>query len=223
MVRIHSKEKIKNLKDARRQGKSIEELMREFSLPKSTVWHHIHTIKLTEKQKVINRLKQGGSKLRSERNWENAKNESKKILQNKENRHLLSLAAALYWAEGNKKGFVFTNTDVKMIKLFIKILENEFKIKKDRIKITIRIFSNLNRNECIRFWKKNLEIRKNDITVYMNDGGTKGKAHYGICRLTVKNGGNLKKLITSLICDIYNEVLNPRSSTDESSPVLRER
>lgn len=207
-MRVHSREKIEKLKDARKKGMSILDLVKEFSMPKTTIWHHIHDIKLNKSQIRLIKSGQGGSKKRSESQWRDAKMEAERLLKSAE-KNFYILFASLYWAEGNKKGFIFTNTDGKMIKLFILILKKYFHIQQGDIKITIRVFSNLNEKRCVRYWSEILDFPKKEMRVYMNDGGTKGKAEYGICRITVKNGGCLNKLITSLIYAIYNEVVLP--------------
>lgn len=177
-------------------------------MPKTTIWHHIHAIKLNKSQIKLIKSKQGGSKKRSESQWKDAKIEAEKLLKSTE-KHLYILFASLYWAEGNKNGFVFTNTDGKMIKLFILILKKYFRVQQENIKITIRVFSNLNKKRCVQYWSDVINFPKKEIKVYMNDGGTRGKAEYGICRITVKNGGYLNKLIASIIYGIYNEVVLP--------------
>jgi len=207
-MRVHSREKIEKLIDARKRGMSILDLVKEFSIPKTTIWHHIHTIKLNKSQIKLIKSKQGGSKKRSESQWRDAKTEAEELLKSVDKSFYI-LFASLYWAEGNKKGFVFTNTDGKMIKLFVLILKKYFHIQREDIKITIRIFSNLNEKKCVQYWSKILDFPKNEMRIYMNDGGTRGKAEYGICRITVKNGGYLNKLIASLIYGIYNEVVLP--------------
>lgn len=204
-MRIHSLNKIIQLKQLRKKGYSISDLMKEFYMPKTTVWHHIHNIKLSKKYTALIKAKQGGSKIRCRNEWHKANKHAQKIL-NSENRYPCALVAMLYWAEGNKKDFVFTNTDGQMIKFYLTILKKYFSINGDDIKLTLRIFSNLNQKECLQYWSNITAFPKEKFIVYLNDGGTKGKAKYGICRLTIKKSGYLRKLITSLINNIIEEV-----------------
>ena len=60
-MRVHSAEKIKELKRLRRKGLSINELVAKLSIPKTTVWHHIHNIKLSPKHIARLKARQGGS------------------------------------------------------------------------------------------------------------------------------------------------------------------
>lgn len=208
-MKKYSRAKIDRLKRAREAGKSILDLMAEFSMPKTSIWNHTHDIELTDEAKNKIKSKQGGSKRRSERAWEEARKQSSAILKSKY-RLFYTIIAMLYWAEGNKKGFVFTNTDGKMINLFIFILEHYLGIKKEDIKITIRIFSNLNKKECVHYWSDITKTPEDRIIIYMNDGGARGKAQFGICRLTLKNGGYYHKLVLSLADRLYRQVVTPR-------------
>ena len=60
-MKIHSSEKLKKLKKLRKKGYSINELVRELSIPKTTVWHHVHNIKIAPKYISLLRSKIGGS------------------------------------------------------------------------------------------------------------------------------------------------------------------
>lgn len=198
-------EKIAQLKKMRKRGLSISELMTAFSMPKTTIWHHIHGIKLPEKYIANIKSRQGGSKVRSQNDWDRADKHAKEILKSV-NKYPYSLLAMLYWAEGNKRDFIFTNTEGAMIKLFLHILKNYFGVEEKRLKLTIRIFSNLNKKVCIKYWSNMTGLSKNKFIIYLNDGGIKGKAKYGICRITIKRGGYLHKLTFSLINNILQEM-----------------
>jgi hypothetical protein len=206
-MRVHSEEKIREIKKLRQSGFSIGEIIKKTSLPKTTIWHHIHSIKLSPKDVALIKSKQGGSKIRSKNEWDKADADAKEILRIGGNKKFYcSVLSMLYWAEGNKKGFVFTNTEGNMIKLFILILNKYFDISDNRIDLIIRVFSNLNKKECLSYWSKVVGLPKNKFRIYFNDGGTKGKAKYGICRLSVKKGGYLFKLTTSIINNILKQV-----------------
>lgn len=206
-MRKHSNEKIKEIKNLRREGYSINDIVAKTGVPKTTIWHHIHNIKLSPKHIALIKMKQGGSKIRSQNEWLKSREQAREVLSGG-NKYPCALMAMLYWAEGNKEAFAFTNTDGKMIKLCLIILKKYFKIKETDIKLTLRIFTNLNRNKCLRYWSEATELPKNKLIIYLNDGGTRGKAQYGICRLTVKKGGYLLKLMNSLINNITDEILN---------------
>lgn len=205
-MRKHSLDKIAKVREARKKGHTISELTKEFLMPKTTIWHHIHDIKLSKKYIAIIKSKQGGSKIRNQKDWLKANKHSQEILKS-EDKYPCSLIAMLYWAEGNKKDLVFTNTDGQMVKLYLAILRKYFNISEDRIKITIRIFSNLSRKYCINYWSDATGFSKDKFIIYLNDGGIKGKTIHGICRVTIKKSGYLHKLMDSLTKNILQEIL----------------
>jgi hypothetical protein len=68
----------------------------------------------------------------------------------------------LYWGEGTKSArdlVAFTNTDPVMIRFFIKWLAL-FDIKKDKLKIKLHLYSDMEVDEKISFWSKYLNIKK---------------------------------------------------------------
>jgi hypothetical protein len=195
----YSRETIEGLKEFRKKGYSIHALMAEFSMPKTSIWHHIHSIKLPIK--FISKLRSAGgesSRLRKEQALTRAKKEATKLLLSKEAIHY-AILASLYWAEGSKGRFELVNTDGNMIRLYLNTLRNLLKINQDRIECVLRIFSNQDLNKAINYWSKITNIPKKKIKIYMNDGGTKGGTRYGMCRIIVRNGGYLLKLVKAMI------------------------
>ncbi len=205
-MRVHSKEKIQEIKRLRRKGFSIIELVSRLGIPKTTIWHHIHSIKLLPQYKARLNSKRGGSTKRKEFRIARAY-EKAKILINSSNREFLIALAMLYWSEGSKNSCVFTNSDGKMIKLYLSILEKILGIQKHEIKLTLRIFSGMHEGECLNYWSKILDISKKNFTVYLNDGGISGKTKYGMCRVNIKKSGNLLKLIRALIDLSLDDIL----------------
>lgn len=219
-MRVHSIEKIKKLIELRKQGYSINELVEKFSIPKTTVWHHVHNIKIPEKYSIILRSKWGGSAKRKQNNLEKAKQYAQELL-NSSYKEFLIVISMLYWGEGSKKVCEFINSDGRMIEVYLIILREVLKIPEESIKPTMRIFSGMNEFESLDYWSKITKIKKNKFLIRFNDGGTKCKKKYGMCRITIKKGSNSLKLMHSLIDLIYKEVLNfdfttlsPRSLKD---------
>jgi len=96
----------------------------------------------------------------------------------------------LFWAEGSKtkNSIVFTNTDVNMLKIFIKFLKY-LGVNNDQIHIAINCFVN---NETYidsihNFWENELNIvgcKFNKPTIKLTDGKI---GNYGVCRITIYN------------------------------------
>lgn len=199
-MRKYSPEKISKLKEFRKKGYSIHELMDKFSMPKTTVWHHIKDVKIPKKYRLELKSRQGGSKQKSQNDWRKAKKEAKKLLKNTNKNDLMLLSLInLYWGEGSKrKGFIFTNTDEDMIKVFLKCLREIFKIENERISLRIRIGQKMSSRYCINYWKNVAKISEENIIIDKNRRHNRTKSEYGICRIRIKKGSYLFKVIMSL-------------------------
>ncbi len=206
-MRKHSLQKINSIKKLRRFGYSINEIVSELSVPRTTVWHHVHNVKVLPKYLPLLKTKRGGSRKIKERNLQAAAERAEKLLQ-KSDRTLAIILAMLYWGEGSKKVCEFINSDGKMIQVYLKILRNYLNISDDFIKITVRYFSGMDKNECLKYWSENTGISKSKFIVRFNDGGTRGKTRYGMCRITVRRGHNTLKLIHSLINKTSDQILD---------------
>ena len=53
LVRVHSSTKIRKLKQLRRRGYSLNELVKTLSIPKTTVWHHVKNVEIFKKYHKI--------------------------------------------------------------------------------------------------------------------------------------------------------------------------
>jgi len=197
-MRIHALDKIYELKKLRRKGYSINELVAKLSIPKTTVWHHVHDVQILPQYVSQWNAKRGGSIKRTERNWVVARDEAKKLLQSPKREFLVALAM-LYWSEGSKKACEFINSDGKMIKIYLAILRKVLKIPEEMLQPTMRIFSGMNEANCLAYWSHVTGIPRNHFIIRLNDGGTKGRTTYGMCRITVRKGSHFLKLIHSLI------------------------
>jgi hypothetical protein len=206
-MRIHSIKKIEEIKELRKQGFSINELVERFSIPKTTIWHHIHNISLSKEQSALLRSRQGGGAIHKEKRWELSREYAKELLKSSD-REMVIILVMLYWAEGSKGSCNFVNSDGRMIQVYLKILRNVLDISEERIKPTMRIFSGMNEKECLDYWSKITKIPKKHFSIRFNDGGTRGKTRYGLCRITVKKGSNTLKLMHSLIDKIFEEINN---------------
>ncbi|MBI4692309.1 MAG: hypothetical protein HY773_02630 [Candidatus Terrybacteria bacterium] len=206
-MRVHSVEKIKEMKELRRHGYSINELVEKLSIPKTTIWHHVHSIHILPKYLPLLKAKRGGSALRKQNNLKKAKEYAEELLSGP-NRELAISIAMLYWAEGSKKACEFINSDGTMIRFYLKILRNIFKIPNENIKPTMRIFTGMNKKQCWNYWSQITGIPKKEFIIRFNDGGLKGKTKYGMCRITVRKGSNMLKLMYALIERILEERKN---------------
>lgn len=205
-MKIHSDEKIKKLKELRRKGYSINELVRDLSIPKTTVWHHIQKVTVDPQYVSLLRSKIGGSRRRKEKNLKIAEELAKKMLSSP-NREYLIILTMLYWAEGCKKACEFINSDGRMVDLYVKIIVKIFDIPKERITPTIRIISGMDKKECLDYWSKITGLPKERFFVRIDDGNTKSSTKYGMCRISIQKGSNTLKLMLSLIQQFYDQLI----------------
>lgn len=230
-MRVHSIEKIQKLKKLRRKGYSINELVDKLSIPKTTIWHHVQDVEILPKYAAILKSKRGGSAKRKQKKIEEAKQYAQELLQAPE-RELAVALAMLYWSEGHKKACDFINSDGIMIKGYLVILKKLFGISKNDLRLTLRIFTGMDQTKCLNYWSNITKIPKHEFKIRFNDGGTSGRTKYGMCRVTVRKGSDVLKIIHSLIKQVSEEIIKnpklknrkyPRSSVDQSSSVLRRR
>jgi hypothetical protein len=208
-MRIHSPEKIKKLKELRKKGYSINELVEELVIPKTTVWHHIHDISVPQKYAHLLYSKRGGSSKRKQKNIEMAKGKAVELLKSTDRESLIALAM-LYWGEGSKGACEFINSNGKIIQLYLKIIRDRLDVSEASIKATMRIFSGMNKNDCLNYWSKITRVPRNKFIIRFNDGGTRGKTKYGMCRISIRKGDNKLKLIHALIDQIFMELMEKK-------------
>ena len=164
-----SKDKSKAI-ELRKKGMSYSQIKNSIGVSKSTLSGWLHGMPLSEKRikalvalnpMRIERCRNTKSKHRQERLGRVFDKVSKDI--GKLNKRELFLAGLfLYWAEGGKtKNYttVLTNTNPKMIKFFLKWLEN-LGVNKNRLKISLHLYSDMNINKQINYWSRQLNINK---------------------------------------------------------------
>ncbi|HEY4715410.1 MAG TPA: hypothetical protein VIH31_02805 [Candidatus Paceibacterota bacterium] len=205
-MRVHSSRKIEDLKRLRKTGFSINELVKELKIPKTTIWHHVHTLKLPRKAVISIKSKQGGSHKRKLENIIKAKEVANTILLGKD-RELSIIFSMLYWAEGSKGDCEFINSDGRMIKLYLNIIQKIFHIKTNEIKPTLRIFSGMNKKKCLLYWSSITNIPQKEFIIRINDGGIRSNTKYGMCRITIKKGHFVLKVFNALIDQVCKELL----------------
>lgn len=192
-------------------------------MPKTTVWHHIQKVQVLPKYIPILESKRGGSEKLAERRWKEARKKAQKLLQGRE-KELLVAAAMLYWGKGSKRnGCEFINSNGKMLKFYLNALRKAFRVPRGSIVPTMRIFSGMDKDECLTYWSKITGIRKSRFVIWVDNRSPRGRIKYGMCRITVRKGGNVLKLMHSLI-DLYSDEAlrikhrRPRSSIGRAAP-----
>ena len=202
-MKKYSEKTIKSLKLDRKNGMSMPSLMDKYKIPKTSIWHHVENVLMSDEKRQLISSKRGGSRARKEESLRRAQKEAEAMLRtvNFERMGIL-IFIALYWAEGNKRSFVFTNTDAAMIRIFIKLLKKYFNVKKEDLTALIRITDYLDAEECFSHWRKATQLPTKNIFININNEQNKTKTRYGICRLVLKKGGYKLKLTDALIKEV---------------------
>ena len=193
-------DKISEIRSLRARGYSVPEISRMCEISKSTASRYIKNINILPKhyQRWLNR--RNASKIISERHWDTAKGKAEQLMDCLTRKDLALIATSLYWAEGSKKDFGLSNTDPDLIRLFLYTLRTTFGIQNSDLKISVRIYEDLNKKNCLKFWSEVTGIKLGkETSVNVLKGKKKGKLKYGMCRVRVKKGGLLLKEIFCII------------------------
>ena len=205
-MRIHSVKKIERLKELRKLGYSINEIVKELSIPKTTIWHHIQGVDVLPEYVDLLKSKRGGGTKRKLERIEKAREKAKNMMKSLDRESLVALAM-LYWSEGSKNSCDFINSDGRMVQLYLHIIRKVLKVPKKSLKMTLRIFTGMNETECLNYWSKITKTPGEEFFVRMNDGGVRGKTQYGLCRVSVYKGGDTLKLLHALVEQAYSELI----------------
>lgn len=211
-----TKPEIEKIINLRKTGHSLPEIIREVQRGSSTVFRYVKNIKVLPEYQKILQEKQGGSKNRSKKAWDNALLQAEKSLTYLGKTEKLLIAACLYWGEGTKRDFSIANSDSNLIKVFVSCLE-DIGIDKRDLKVSVRLYEDLDQPSAIKHWAKVIGISEKKILhINILRGKKAGKLPYGMCRVRIKKGGAYLKLLQSTAKVIVDK-LSPHSSTDRTA------
>jgi len=183
----------------RQRGYSLPEIHKKVDVGYGSVFRYSQGVKILQRYQKEWRKKQGGSIKRMINKEKLAEQKAKKTITTLTNRERLIFITALYWGEGSKSDFNLMNTDADLIKVFLQGLREIFNISNDRIRISIRIYEDLDKQRCLNYWSKITGISTSEfVSVNVLKGKKKGKLQYGMCRLRVLKGGDMLKYIKAL-------------------------
>ena len=191
---------IKRIFQLRKRGYSIPEISLILKISRGTASRYARKVQIREKFMERWLKRRNASKIISQRHWNIAREKTKSFIGSFSKRELALVGAALYWGEGAKKDLSLTNSDPRMIRVFIRILQKVFGITRGEMKVTLRLYEDLDKTSCLRFWSDTTGIKLEENTVvHVLKGHKSGKLKYGMCRLRVKKGGLLLKQIFAII------------------------
>lgn len=221
-----------NVIKLRKLGYSYSEILRKVKVSKSSLSSWLRDTKITNSQ--IERLRSKnasarklGSLVLKRRRIEKTKtiiDNAKSEIIDLDNYHLKIIGSILYWAEGSKqkehnpsKELVFTNSDTKMIKIYLLWLKNCLLVKPEDIKFEIYIHETYNKTqkELILFWAKisgftkdnfkKIYFKKNKVNSFRKN---RGKEYNGVLRITVKKSTDINRKVMGWVQGICKEFLD---------------
>jgi hypothetical protein len=193
-------EERKQARELRLKGWAIHEIAKELKIPKDTIIKWVLDIELTEEHKEalkqqnprweaqqkggeVNRIKAFERRMTAQAiGRQKAKDDSELHL----------MACILYWAEGAKDrtNLNFINTDVNMLRLFIRFLREEMNVENSLIRLKIWHHTS-DETEVARihqYWLDSLDLPfDTHIKSYLKIGTDSRKKRYenGICAIEV--------------------------------------
>lgn len=201
------KDKILAIK-LRRRGLSYNKISTRLNIPKSTLSGWFISMRDLENIKISN-LEE--SKIRAAKNitaynkyrsrlararWVQTQKSTEKDIRKLSLKELKLIGAALYWAEGYKRGnwsVVFCNSDFLMMKIMLKFFKKVCHVPLDKIKIQIQIHHNVSDREARKYWMSKLHLSSKYFlkTMYQVSKSSRSKyphrLPFGTARIKINN------------------------------------
>jgi hypothetical protein len=184
-------------------GHSYNEIRTALGVPKSTLSGWFKDVVLSDKarKRLVSRSAIGTDILirrnkmqtraaeRRAHEIQKAANKSAPKLLKKD---LLLVGALLYWAEGYKRLKVkegrermnhtisFVNSDAKMIRIFVRFLQDVMNIPAEKIRLYMRLYKHINESEARGYWMKatGLSAERFFKSTFLVSGASKGIRPY---------------------------------------------
>lgn len=184
------------------QGQSIKLIAKQLQVSPASVSTWVKDILLTQEQEEILKSKNpiynaqlNGSKIFATQKREQRKKyqeEGRDMAKKLEPLHIKG--CMLYWAEGtkNQNSCIFTNSDVTMIKLFLKFVKNYFDISDDQISLYLNCYVTPARTIQMieRYWLDNLTLPRSCVRKHVVKHEKlvdKNKLPHGVCTVRCGN------------------------------------
>lgn len=197
---------IQTIKQLRKTGHTVSEIANVTGKSRSIISTYIQGVEILPKYLTTWNSMQGSSRTRANAEWAQSLITAQRVITSLNRKEKMIIAACLYWGEGTKSELSLSNTDPALIKTFVTCLE-EFGITKDRFRVTVRIYEDINSEKAINYWANIVGISKQQVVgVNILSGKKKGKLEYGMCRIRVTKGKESFKLLQSLARTIQSKI-----------------
>jgi hypothetical protein len=177
----------------------LPELRRKFGIGNGTVMRYIQGVEILPEYKDFWLQKRKSSVNRKVLAENKAYNKALKTITSLKDKERELILASLYWGEGGKGDFNLTNTDPDLIRVFVKGLTEIYNIPVSKIRLSLRLYEDLDRDKCIDYWSQITGVPKENYrSVNVLVGKKLGKLMYGMCRLRIEKGGDMLKYLKAL-------------------------
>ncbi len=193
----------------RKQGKSYNEICRELRVAKSTLsnWFkgtdfsaaiHAELVRLSIRTSTIRM--QALNKARGDTLsalYERAEVEAREELLSHAQDPLFIASVSAYWGEGDKNSknqIRITNTDPRMLKMFVRFLTQICEVPVEKIRLAVFIYKDLDDETCRKFWSKNTGINSFHKTIVLPSRHKTRKLGHGVCTVVLTNSYLKRKL-----------------------------
>ncbi len=209
----HPPELRRHARELRGQGHSIKTIARELRIAQSTASVWVAGVPLTDEQRrrlaQLSDRQRAGLRTRVVRARQarlDAQDLGRMVAKVDEPLHWAG--CMLFWAEGSKKrnGVAFTNSDVDMMRFFLRFLRECYDVPDDRVRLCVNCFlgNGLTLAEIQGWWLERLDLPASCLTkatVNRPSRASKGVRRpllHGTARLTVSS--------TTLVQSIYGAI-----------------
>ena len=209
----------------RKQGLSYSQICGLVPVSKSTLSLWLRDISLSKKQRVVleerkTKARLRGAAVKRKRRQNLEKKIRKEAIKNVgviKKRNLFLIGVALYWAEGSKvardcvgQRVVFSNSDWRMMKVFLEWLKVCLKVSEEDIIYEIYVHEKYfgRRSSIVKKWSKCLKIDEHLLQkVYYKKRNIKKKYinsdYFGLMRVKVLRSTNLQREIMGWVEGIF--------------------
>ncbi|HSW96660.1 MAG TPA: helix-turn-helix domain-containing protein [Candidatus Saccharimonadales bacterium] len=223
MARIKDRQKAIEL---RSQGWTYGAIKKELGLSKSTLSGWLTKYPLNQEQLQLLQVNKSKSREAAIEKTSNIKRKKRELrlkaiyeAEKKEwiklsRRELILSGLFLYWGEGGKaiwNSVTLNNTDPQLVKFTLIWLTEGFGIPKEKIKVYVHLYSDMNPKESIDFWSRELNLPLTQfMKPYIKTSRREDITHkgfgYGTCGLVVNNTRLKEKIMMGIkvIADHYS-------------------
>ena len=157
---------------------SYTEIRKRLGVPKSTLSYWLREFPLSE-ERILELRRQGWKKGEASRERFRATMRKKKEFKNREiyskyqkrfakisRKSFFIAGLTLYLAEGGKLNYTqisLANTDIRIIKFFIRWMVNFLDVVKENIKVQLHLYENMDIGKERKFWQEGLDLPENQF------------------------------------------------------------